>query len=269
MTTSRFRPLLLITFIFALLGNSACFDEPPQNSGASAADSDSTSESGTGTAHETESGDSATGDGDPSTGDGDGETETETGEEDPTTGDGDGDGNPGIDPADRILFITETHFSGNMGGINGANTLCQAEAAKIPWLAGYHWLAFLTASEQDLQFSYQDNISFVLVDGTFVGTWADLRLGLDLATPVGLTQFSTVANPSDSGPYTGFWTGMTLHFGEGGGMGMDFCHDWTMTGLFSHARIGDWTSIDGGTWWNSASSACEWQQRPILCFQAP
>ncbi len=107
MTISRFRPLLLGTFIFALLANSACFDEPPQNSGASTADSDSTGETEAGMANDTETGDSAAGDGDgdtcpdgtqgcPCYGNGscDAELECVAGLCEEAPGDGDGDGDP-------------------------------------------------------------------------------------------------------------------------------------------------------------------------------
>jgi cysteine-rich repeat protein len=154
-------------------------------------------------------GDPGDGDGDP--GDGDGDSGDGDGDPQPECGNGvveadevcdDGNANDDVctntcawGPATRIVFVTSEIYTGNLGGLAGADAKCQslADAAGLPG----NYMAWLStgASSPSTRFMQSPN-PYVLVNGTKVADdWADLT-DEEIDHPIDTDQ---AGNPSPEG----------------------------------------------------------------------
>lgn len=86
----------------------------------------------------------------------------------------------------KTVFVTEAVHDGNLGGLVGADAICQAEADAAGLEGTYlAWLGTPTGAPA-LRFRNLFSGPFLLVDGTEIAVnWADLTDGL--ASPINLT----------------------------------------------------------------------------------
>ena len=171
----------------------------------------------------------------------------------------------------RIAFVTSSLHDGNLGGLAGADTICNdlATAAGLPGT----YMAWLSTTETDgypaARF-VQSSVPYTLVDGTVIADdWADLTDGL-LTNPLTMTEtggamptgtgceavltgtdsqgnlYDRVVNGEQEGPYT--------------------CDDYTAT--TGDAMWGDPASTVDSQWSNGCSSTagCD-DTGSLYCFQ--
>lgn len=113
----------------------------------------------------------------------------------------------GIDPGDgcspdcmkefRRVFITEAKFSGDLGGLAGADESCQS-AAQNAVLPGI-FKAWLSTTDYSPNADFvQSDVPYVLVDGTPIAiNWQDL-VSDNLAAPILLTEHGVPPPPPDA-----------------------------------------------------------------------
>jgi hypothetical protein len=174
--------------------------------------------------------------------------------------------------AELLVFVTSQQYTGNLGGLTGADTLCQnlATAAGLP--GNYKaWLSdSITTAAQRLT---QGTLAYKLVDHTLVANnWTELTSGklqhaIDKTESGGSPPTGLAAQQCGGiGPQPTVWTDTLVS----GALAQPSatCSDWTSTsptvaffGLANHADS-NWTSYCSVP----AAGACAWQSA-LYCIQ--
>ncbi|MEM7159013.1 MAG: DUF4215 domain-containing protein [Myxococcota bacterium] len=163
----------------------------------------------------------------------------------------DGDGCPGTCQYpgwQRIVFVTEDTFDGNMGGIAGADALCQDAATAVGLPGTFRaWLSDDTHSPDADWTRGQCDDSYVLTNGQSVaGDWNDLTDG-NIDEPIRRTEAG-----NEVGGNQNVWTGTDTD-GTLDNPGRD-CEEWSstnadgrsgMAGQSDHDWTDDWTRYCG------------------------
>jgi cysteine-rich repeat protein len=142
-------------------------------------------------------------------------------------------------PVTKFVFVTSTLFTGNLGGLNGADAKCQARAvaANVPGTFRA-WLSDDTGSPSTRMSKLGG--PYKLVNGTTVAlNWADLTDG-NLLAAINLTEFGLAPPmPTFCGPNnTPVWTNTTI----------------TGTQQISGQSCGNWLGVDSQINWGLASA---------------
>ncbi len=172
-----------------------------------------------------------------------------------------------VESGSRYVFVSSAQFTGNMGGLAGADAQCQALASAAGLPGTYMaWLGDGTQSPAT-RFS-PSNEPYVLPDGTVIANnWADLTNG-DLAHPIDMTeQMGPTPIGTTSCGGGGFPTVWSNVDQSGANAGTGHCNGWTDTG----ATSANWGSTEFATsWWTTwcggGGAVCGWTS-PIYCFQ--
>jgi hypothetical protein len=152
----------------------------------------------------------------------------------------------------KRIFVTSTLYTGNLGGLDGADTKC-SDAADTATLGGT-WKAWLSDSTTDAIDRIADAGPWYLVDKTTLifNNKANLMTG-PLAT-IGQTE---------DGTYVGgvaVWTGTST-----GGLGStDHCTDWTIGDMSSMGTSG---SSDSSSFWTDDSTTVCSQMQSLYCLE--
>lgn len=165
-------------------------------------------------------------------------------------------------PTKRV-FVSSTTSTGNMGGLNGADNICQtrANAAAL----GGTWKAWLSSSTTSAASRLtQSSSPYVLVNGTLVANnWADLTDG-SIVNPINRTEFGNVtANGA-------VWTHTTTTGAQATTNAGQVCSDWTVStsgNTLVHCA-GSPFQVNGD--WTAGYSGCAYpcnQQWPLFCFE--
>jgi len=164
---------------------------------------------------------------------------------------------PTICDCNKKVFVSSQAYTGNLGGLEGADAKCQvlADAAGLKGT----FKAWLSAGETcpNTQFTH-GLYPYFRVDGALVaGNYADLIDGL-LANPINLDEYGNLKN-------TYVWT-FTRYNGDSFGSYYNYhCYFWEM----DYARRG-WVGISEAIdyTWTDANTVlgCE-QELSIYCFQ--
>jgi hypothetical protein len=145
-------------------------------------------------------------------------------------------------PQARKLFVTGTSFSGDVGGLAGADAKCQ-QAAAAASLAGTFRAWLSDASGQAVARLSHSAAPYVRVDGVQVAAnWADLVDGA-LAYPINVDEHGTIA----ASEYV--WTGTDAH----GSVLPDHCSNWTVGG-FTPNIMGRVGSTGSASAWSDAGA---------------
>lgn len=135
-----------------------------------------------------------------------------------------------ITPPPHIIFVTNSIYTGNLGGLNGANAKCNADSAKpsTGFAAGYTYKALLNGNNATV-----DDASYYRPDGT---TLIAIATGGNLVGAASLTN-----SISTSGGLA--WTGGSLN-----------CVSWMV-----NLSIGTVGSIDSSTfsYWTHDNYPCD------------
>jgi hypothetical protein len=163
----------------------------------------------------------------------------------------------------RTVFVSSVMFTGNLGGLLGADGQCQA-LANAAGLSGTYMAWLSTAAESPSTRMTQSVEPYVRVDGVEVApNWAGLVDGT-LAAPINVTETggpAPIGNTSCAGGgFPTVWSATNFNGASGG----NACANWTSTmgsGLWGQANATDstWTSWCSG-------GLCDWLS-PIYCVE--
>lgn len=159
-----------------------------------------------------------------------------------------------------LVFVTSSLQASNLGGLAGADAICQnrASAAGLPgtYLA---WLSNASASPST-RFT-QATVPYVLVNGSTVAdNWSDLTSG-SLNHAINITE----TGGDSTGPNISVWTNTLITGAASSVASSGSCDNWTSASNAIAGWVGDSTSTVGG-WTNHSSRPCD-PQRRLYCFQ--
>jgi cysteine-rich repeat protein len=158
-----------------------------------------------------------------------------------------------------IVFITSLSYSGNLGGLAGADGICQAHAAETRLPGTYQaWLSTTSQSPSNrFGFPYSFTGRFVLPDSTVIAEdWSDLLDGTLLA-PIDRNEDSALV----VGPQH-VWT-HTIKTGHP--VSGDPCNTWGSASNAFNAFVGSSASTTAG-WTTTNTHSCNSSAR-LYCFQ--
>lgn len=166
--------------------------------------------------------------------------------------------------ATKKVFVSSALYTGDLGGLDGADAKCQALASAANLGGTYRaWLSDTTGSPST-RFT-QSTVPYVLVDGTKIAdNWADLTDG-NLAATISKTETGGAAPQGSVGCPPGnptVWSATTA------------------SGTLASAGLtcSNWSSTNGGSYWGRTTATdssftawcsggiCSWTA-PIYCFQ--
>jgi hypothetical protein len=155
------------------------------------------------------------------------------------------------------VFVTSTTHQGDLGGLAGADAICQARAGEAGLPGTY--LAWLSddAASPATRFPTHSAGPYELVDGTTIADdWADLTSG-DLDAPINLTE--TGGSPGDeSEAWTHTEADGTASFGVP-------CNNWTSNSSEDYAAAGT-VSATGAEWTRFGGDRCQFSDH-LYCVQ--
>lgn len=157
------------------------------------------------------------------------------------------------------VFVTSTTQDGNLGGLAGADALCQNLAASANLPGTYRaWLSD-DAQSPSTRFS-QSSGPYALLNGVTIATsWTDLTDGT-LAAPITLAENGATFD----GLAQRAWTN-TLANGTGGGTLDENCAGWTTGANGSDGDEGQ-VAATSDNWTDFASGTCN-NEFHLYCFQ--
>ena len=146
----------------------------------------------------------------------------------------------------RLVFVTSSnHHTGNLGGLAGADAICQAlaGAAALPGTFTA-WLSTTTTSAASRL--THSTLPYRLVDGTLVASdWTDLTDG-SLGVPIDETE----SGASNGSPFV--WTNTSVN---GNAQGYD-CGGWTSSSQSNLGEVGN-ANAANAFWTNRAPEYCD------------
>lgn len=160
----------------------------------------------------------------------------------------------------RLVFVTSTSHTGDLGGLAGADAICQARAQAAGRSGTFRaWLSdgTLSASQRIQHFA---GVYYRLAPpGTLrvASNWNDLVNGLDGAA-IATDEFGVSAG---SGTFA--WTG--THYYGATDTSNTRCSDWTTASSLQSGTIG-WTSAGSSDWSESGSTSCN-SERRLYCVE--
>lgn len=166
----------------------------------------------------------------------------------------------------RTVFVTSTTHQGNLGGVRGADAVCQARADAAGLDSNFvAWLSSGDAATQARDRIDNAPAPFRLVDGTkFADTWDDLSDGT-LDNPINLDETGALQEVA-----FGVWTGSAADgTGVSGSDASTRCRQWTSNASSDAGRTGSSTAANNA-WTNGGGSgdiACD-QPRRLYCVES-
>jgi hypothetical protein len=151
---------------------------------------------------------------------------------------------------DSTVFI---NLFGSMGQVSSPDQVCQAERPAGVTTAA----ALLAYSNRPASGLLSPTVNYVRLDGVLVGTGAQLAAAGPLES--GIWQEASGAYRVGGGQ-----AGIALTGGLGGSL-TNTCNDWTS--LVGTGVTGDFSSTDGGTWWNLGTTDCGHVPTFFYCVQ--
>lgn len=158
------------------------------------------------------------------------------------------------------MFLTSTQYSGNLGGVSGADAKCQARADAVS--LGGSWTAWISTSDSTAASRVtHSNAGYVLVDETttVANSWTDLTDG---SLDNNIDMFETGGTCPTGAAEQYVWTGTDAT----GGYAPPICGSWNST-LFVTGQLGDTTSITAyWTKYIGVTGSCNTFRR-LYCFE--
>ena len=152
-------------------------------------------------------------------------------------------------PEKKLIFVSDTQRTGNLGGLAGADAICQAEAERYDLDGTYKaWLSSSTVAAKDrvTQWPYGYRNAD---DDVIAISWEDLVDG-QLSTELNAFADGT---PVPSGT-AATWTATS----ESGGYATPSCSDWTSTSGQGTVGLNTLTSAIWTNWGTRACSELTW-----------
>jgi Protein of unknown function (DUF1554) len=165
-----------------------------------------------------------------------------------------------------LVFISSTLHNGNLGGLSGADAICQnlANAAAPPLPGSYKaWLSIGTGPNESPATGRfrQSGQPYTLVTGTQIAAnWADLIDGT-INSKINLTEGNSGVSDTDIA-----WTHTNVDGTAGGFFNVD-CTHWASTAVGEFGDFGEVMSTDAA-WTRSSQATCNTDViRHLYCFQ--
>jgi hypothetical protein len=158
-------------------------------------------------------------------------------------------------PGAKRVFVTSARYASALGGLSGADTLCNG-LASTAGLSG-KYVAWLSTASTDAKDRIPDG-SYVLVDGTLVATSKSVLLLGALAHGIDLTEKGQSIGNSV------VWTGTSGNGTAFSSNGYAFCGDWTST---NGSTMTGATGYGNSYWTNANGEVCSNVTCPIYCFE--
>jgi hypothetical protein len=167
------------------------------------------------------------------------------------------------------VFVTSTLYSGDLGGVAGADADCLA-AANAQGLGG-EWSAWLSDSNTAASAHiYSSPGGYVLLDGTVVASSFSALVSGSLAHAIDLTELN--ASPPDG--YTEVWTGLDVtgslssagYCGSGYGYGSG--SDWSMDSSSAPTPLVGHLDAADSTWTAAYEQFCDRTTERLYCFES-
>jgi hypothetical protein len=167
-----------------------------------------------------------------------------------------------IDSLATRVFATSQSYNGNLGGLSGADNICQSRASAAQ-LSGI-WKAWLSDdTNSSASRLVQNNSLYIRIDGTIVANnWSDLIDG----------TLRTAINQSETG---GSVSGLVWTDTAANGTTFDntyHCSRWTSSSFSIYGAVGDsgfadfnWTKKGV----NGSASPCSNSSQRLYCFEQP
>ena len=157
---------------------------------------------------------------------------------------------------ERLVFVTSTTSNGNLGGLSGADAICNARA--VAGGASGSYLAWLADSTDSPATRFRTDVGpYLRTDFTTVASdWTDLTDGT-LTSPI---EFDENANAVPATPTV--WTNVEP---SGISTGSSHCFDWTFGAAIGSGARGLLTSTDTN-WTKNGTRLCNKQAR-LYCFE--
>lgn len=155
----------------------------------------------------------------------------------------------------KKVFITSTTYNGNLGGLSGADSICQNRASAANFTGT--WKAWLSDQTTFVTNRINHNTGpLTLIDGTQVASdWNNLWR---LSAPINMTELGTI----NSGTV---WTNTdTTGYGKA-----NSCSNWaSSSSTFGIGSIGlyGWAANTDSTWTESNSTTCN-ELKSLYCFE--
>ena len=165
---------------------------------------------------------------------------------------------------DKTVFVTSTLHTGNLGGLQGADLICNQRAHEAGLSGTYKaWLADSTGAPSSR--FIQSVVPYVRTDGALVAVnYTDLTDG-SLANPINRTESGTLAAPD-----VNTWTNVTVSGVAESTDDLQHCFDWTSSSSASMegGQVGRldrtdalWTDFPGG------GVSCQNFALRLYCFE--
>ncbi|HRS54249.1 MAG TPA: fibronectin type III domain-containing protein, partial [Bacteroidales bacterium] len=170
-------------------------------------------------------------------------------------------------PSGKKVFVTSTSYYASLGGINGADNICQSRA-NAAGLNGTYMAWISNASSCPNNRFNKSTGPYILVNGTIIANnWADLTSGT-LQNPINVDEFgnlivsgnTTWTNTDIYGNFdTGFWGGCTSNI----------CNNWTdgsSCNSSGGAAMGGNINTTNSEWTHYSCGCClnSWR---LYCFE--
>ena len=159
---------------------------------------------------------------------------------------------PGYPCPDKLVFLTDGKFDGNLGGLAGADAKCASEAAANgkPGLFKA-WLSTATVSASSRL--VHSNLPYVRPDGVRVAmNWDDLTDGA-LLNPIQVTLSGRVIQ----GAFDAVWTNTST---QGGSLGTADCQGWTGVSTIVNI-VGGAPRFSSQGWTEGTITSCAFARR--------
>ena len=163
--------------------------------------------------------------------------------------------------ADKTVFVTSATYNGNLGGLAGADAICQARAEAEGSLAppGTYRAWLSTGGLSATGRLNHSTMPYVLTDGTVIAEdWANLTDG-NLDSPININEFGVGAGT----PYR-VWTNTNADGSANRSSSFQLCGNWTSnsSGFAFVGRL-DWAT----SWWTFESASGCGIERHLYCFE--
>jgi len=174
----------------------------------------------------------------------------------------------------KTVFITSESYTGSLGGLEGADAICQLHADAAGLKGEY--IAFLSTSTTNAVQRLTPTLGpYVLVDGSivvknFAELFATTPYGADLSTYQFLAQPIALDEWGDSHIFDAVWTGTSVN----GVVADANCDDWMEGGVSGGGLVGRLADVEAGgplggkdrTWTEYKSDSCA-RPSALYCFQ--
>lgn len=160
------------------------------------------------------------------------------------------------------VFVTSTTHNGNLGGVSGADDICQNLADASPLTQGGRYLAWISDSlgnSPDTRFN-KVTVPYELVDGTLIANdYSDLII---CSNPNCLVAIIDLDENNSTPVENEVWTGTIT---SGMPIGAVNCNNWVSNANDIDGLVGVRTSISSN-WTNEEGDTCN-SERLLYCFE--